>query len=210
MYEQRLGYYLDAGRATAVRRVALPGLCFALAGIGLIRGRKSLVAAAALAELIAFGYGYNPAVPMTDVPPEPRAVTEIRRRDPANQYLVAAAAEAFPANLATLYGVRDVIAYDALNRRTRIEQLVAAGYDPQLHSFGPSFTPEQTRVLATLGVKYVINRTGTIQELPHATPIALPANAPPRGIVAGAILSILAALASVVWLRLYRLPPVTP
>jgi hypothetical protein len=176
----------------------------------LIRGRKSLVAAAALAELIAFGYGYNPAVAMTDVPPEPRVIADVKRLDPSSHYLIAAPAETFPANLGTLYGVRDVIAYDALNRRARIEQLVAAGYDPHLHSFGPAFTPEQTRVLATLGVKYVINRTGAIQELPDATPIAAPPNTPPRGIVAGAIISILAALASVGWLRLYRLPAVTP
>lgn len=209
VYEQRLGYYLDAGRATAVRRVGLPGLCFALAGIGLLRGRKSLVGAAALAELVAFGYGYNPAVKMTDVTPEPRAITEVKRLDPSGQYLIAAAAETFPANLGTLYRVRDVIAYDALNRRTRIEQLVAAGYDPHLHSFGPSFTPEQIRVLATLGVKYVLDRTGAIQELPDPTPIAPPANTPPRGLIAGAIISILAALVSVGWLRLYRLPPIT-
>ena len=210
VYEQRLGYYLDAGRATAVRRIALPGICFAIAGIGLMLGRRSIVAAAALAELVAFGYGYNPAVRMTDVPPEPRAVTEIRRLDPGNQYLVAAAAEAFPANLGTLYRVRDVVSYDAMNRRPRVEQLIPAGFDPRLHSFGPTFTPEQTRVLATLGVKYVIGPTGAVQELDGVTPIATLPNTPPRGIVAGGIISILAALASVVWLRLYRLPAVTP
>ena len=210
VYEQRLGYYLDAGRATVVRRVALPGICFAIAGIGLILRRRSLVAAAALAELIAFGYGYNPAVRMTDIPPEPAAITEIRRRDPANQYFIAAAAEVFPPNLGTLYRVREVVSYDAMNRRARVEQLVPAGFDPRSHSFGATFTPEQERVLATLGVKYVIGPGGAVEELDDAMTVAAPPNTPPRGVMAGAIISILAALASLGWLRLYRLPRVTP
>lgn len=209
VYEQRLGYYLDAGRATVLRRVALPGLCFAIAGIGLLRGRKMLVGAAALAELIAFGYGYNPAVRMTAAPPEPAVIGEVKRLDPANQYLIAAPAEVFPANLGTLYRVRDVLSYDVLNRGSRVEQLIAAGYDPQLRSFGTAFTAEQTRALATLGVKYVLDRNGTVQVLDAATPIAPPPNIPPRGVFAGAIVSVLAALASLGWLRLYRLEPIT-
>lgn len=208
VYEQRLGYYLEAGRATALRRVALPGLCFVVAGIALIRRQKVLFAAAAIAELIAFGYGYNPAVPMTDVPNAPPVIAAVKRLDPTNQYLIAATAESFPANLGTLYGVRDVIAYDALNRRVRIEQLVAAGYDPAAHSFGKTFTSEQKRALAALGVRYIIDRD-RLEVLDGAMPLAMPANVPPRGIVFGSILSVLAALASLGWLRLYRLEPVT-
>ena len=209
VYEQRLDYYLDAGRATAVRRVALPGLCFVLAGIALLRGIRTLLVGAALAELFAFGYGYNPAVRMTDVPPEPGVITAVKRADPDSRYLVAAPAEFFPANLATLYRVRDVVAYDVMNSRARVDQMTAAGYDARLHSFGTSFTPEQMRVLATMGVRYVIGRDG-IQELTDAMPVATLPNEPPRGIIAGAIVSLLALLVSAGWLQLYRLPPVTP
>lgn len=224
VYEQRLGYYLEAGRATALRRVALPGLCFILGGVALLRRRTLLFASAAVAELIAFGYGYNPAVQMTEVPRQPATIAAIKRLDPANHHLIAATAEVFPANLGTLYQVRDVIAYDALNRAVRIEQLVSAGYDPQLHSFGATFTREQTRVLASLGVRYVLSRTaieGTrkiagpsvpavgVYEIDEAIPIAMPRNTLPRGIVAGAIVSVLAALASLGWLRLYKIEPIT-
>ena len=203
VYEQRLGYYLDAGRLTAVRRVALPGLCFLLGGIALLRGRKRWFAAAAVAELIAFGYGYNPAVAMTDVPAAPAFVAQL-----PPESLIAASAEFFPANLGTLYGVRDVVAYDALNRRVRIEQLVAAGYDPAAHSFGTAFTAPQKQVLASLGVRFIVSRAG-VEEIPGAIPIAPPANVPPRGIIPGAVISVLALLASLAWLRLYRLEPVT-
>ena len=203
VYEQRLGYYLEAGRMTALRRVALPGLCFLFGGIALLRRRMRWFAAAAVAELIAFGYGYNPAVRMTDVPPAPAFVAQL---PPGS--LIAAPAEFFPANLGTLYGIRDVIAYDALNRRVRVEQLEKAGYDPSLHSFGTAFTPEQKRVLASLGVQSLVSRAG-VEKIEGAIPTAPPANVPPRGLIAGAIVSVLAALASLVWLRLYRLEPVT-
>lgn len=209
VYEQRLSYYLDAGRATALRRVALPGLCFLIGGIALLRRRALWFSAAAVAELIAFGYGYNPAVPMSDVPDIPRVIAEVKRLDPNAQHLIAATAESFPANLGTLYGVRDVIAYDALNRRVRIEQLVEAGYDPAMHSFGKTFTPEQKRVLASLGVRFLIDRD-RLELIEGAMPVAPPANVPPRGIILGSIVSLVAALASLGWLRLYRLEPVTP
>ncbi len=211
VYEQRLAYYLDAAGNTALRRVAVPGALWLLAGIALlapIRRRELVVFGAAIGELIAFGAGYNPAVRMTDVPPEPGILRAVKQRDPSRQYLIAAPGEFFPANLGTLYGVRDVVAYDALTSKRRVEELRAAGYDPRLHSLPPAFTPEQLRALEALGVRFVLTRAG-IQELPNAPPSPLPVNRGPRGIVFGAIVSLLAAVAAAAWLRLYTLPPVT-
>jgi hypothetical protein len=227
VYEQRLQYYLGAAGMTAVRRLAMPGALWLFAGIALLMEtprRRMLVTAAAIGELVAFGLGYNPAVLMTAIPPEPVVISAIKRLDPANQYLIAANSEIFAANLGTLYGVRDVVAYDALTTRARVDQLVRAGYNPLTHSINPMLAPDEARALAGLGVRFVLSRTDVpnarrisgppapavgIYELPGAVPVAIPANRPPRGFAFGAIVSILAAIASAAWLRLYTLAPFT-
>jgi hypothetical protein len=227
VYEQRFAYYLGAVGQTAVRRVALPGAAWLLAGIALLsrsRHRRLLLSVAALGELVAFGAGYNPAVAMTALPPAPDTISAVRRLEPAQQHLIASPGEVFPANLGPVYGVRDAVSYDALTSVARVEQLEKAGYDPVTHSFRPVFTPDEARALAGLGVRHVISRTAVpgarlvagsgppgagVYQLDDAIPVAIPANLPPRGFFFGALISFLAAVASGAWLRLYTLAPVT-
>jgi hypothetical protein len=223
VYEERLGYYLSAAGLTTARRLALPAACWLLAGIALafpMRRRQLLLLAAAAGELFAFGVGFNPAVRMTDVPPEPRVAQEIRRLDPARQFLLAEHFEVFPANLATLYEVRDAISYDALNTKQRVELLLPGGYDPSLHTFNPVLAPEEVRNLGRIGVRWVLSRADVagavriagdpapavgVYEVPNATPMPIPPNNRPAGLIAGAIVTLIALFASAVWLRLYTL-----
>lgn len=205
VYEQRLAYYLAAAGETTLRRLAIPGALLFLAGLVLVtKPRALLLSAIAVAELVAFGIRFNPTVHMTALPPPPRASAAI---DP--RFLIASNLEVFPANLGTLYGVRDVVSYDVLMRRDRVEQLKRAGYNPLAHSFNPMLSADEKRALAAIGVRYFITRDG-VEELPGATPVAFPPNEPPRRIVAGLVVSLLALLASAGWLHLYRLPPITP
>ena len=219
VYEQRLDYYLSAAGLTAARRVAIPGALWLIAGFALWRRRVLLLAGAAAAELIAFGIGFNPAVPMTSLPPKPDVLAPV-----TGEHFVAAHFEIFPANLGTAYGVRDVVSYDVLNSKARVAELEAAGYAPITHTFNPILSPEETRRIAKLGVKWVLSRDDVanarrvagppspavgLYELDGAAPVTVPRNTPPRGLIAGAIVSMLAALAAVAWLRLYALPPVT-
>ncbi|MEO8380821.1 MAG: hypothetical protein ABI779_14245 [Acidobacteriota bacterium] len=225
VYEQRLGYYLSAAGATTLRRLALPGACWLLAGIALafpIRRRTALLSFAAAAELFAFGAGFNPAVTMNDVPPEPEVIREIRLRDPGRQFLIAEHFEVFPANLASIYGVRDAISYDALTTKARVEQLLPAGYDPYLHTFHPILAPHEVGALGDLGVRWVLSRGEVagaarvagppppavgVYEVPYARPKPMPANNRPAGLFAGMIVSLIALAASAAWLRLYTLSP---
>jgi len=203
VYEERLAYYLAAAGTTTIKRLALPGALWLLAGIALLaplKRRELLFSAVAVAELVAFGAGFNPAVKMTKFAPPPPALASIDRR-----FFIASNLEVFPANLGTMYGLRDVVSYDVLMSRQRVEQLKAAGYNPVTHSFNPILTAQESRALAAHGVRYFITRAG-VQELPNAPPVAWPENKPPR-LLAGAIISLLALLGSVVWLRLYTLAP---
>jgi hypothetical protein len=227
VYELRLDYYLDAAGLTTGRRLAIPGACWLLAGLALalpLRRRGLLLSTAAAAELIAFGIGFNPAVPMTDVVPEPEVLAAIRQLDPAGQYLLAEHFEILPANLSTLYGIRDAVSYDALSMKARVTQLLPAGYDPLLHTFNPIFAPQEVPRLAQLGVRFVLSRGDVAgarrvagppepavggYEIPGAVPQPLPPNRPPAGLPAGIVLTLLALLASAVWLRLYLLDPVS-
>jgi hypothetical protein len=233
VYEQRLAYYLGAASLTALRRIALPGALWLLAGVALwwsdrrprlstvastgqtpvapLRGR--IVALAAVAELAAFGIGFNPSVPLRDAAPLPGPVAAIQRLDPQHRWLIAAHFETFPANLGTLYAVRDVVAYDILTPQPRIEQLRAAGYDSLLHTIPRQLSPAWAAALARLGVCYVISVDPVpgahevardVWELPHPAPAPLPRNDAPRGLLIGAIVSLLAIVTSFGWLRLYR------
>jgi len=225
VYEQRLGYYMSAAGSTTFRRLALPGACWLLAGIALafpMRRRSVIFTLAAAGELFVFGVGFNPAVSMTSVPPEPDVIREIRLRDPERRFLLAEHFEVFPANLATLYEVRDAISYDALNTRHRVERLLPAGYDPHLHTFNPILAPHEVQNLAGLGVRWVLSRGDVagaervagppppavgVYEVPNAIPQPLPENHSPPGLIPGLVTSLLALFASGVWLRLYTTSP---
>jgi len=204
VYEQRLSYYLAAAGTTSLRRVALPGLLWIAAGIALFLGRQRTFALAALAELIAFGIGFNPSVSLNEAPPMPPAIAEIKRLDPENRWLIAANAEVFPANLGTNYAVRDVVSYDVLMPMDHVEQLLHAGYDPRVHTIPPQLSPENLHALARLGVRFVINGDGSVTQIPNPALHPMPANRAPAGIVAGALVSLLAIGLSIGWLRLYR------
>lgn len=209
VYEQRLAYYLDAAGLTTLRRFAIPGACWLLAGLALVlslQRRALLLSIAAGAELFAFGIGFNPSVNMTDVPAAPEAVHVIRERDPRGEFLIAEHFEVFPANLGTLYGIRDAISYDAMNTRDDVERLLPGGYDPVVHSFNPILSAEQEQYLAANGVRFVIGPRG-LRELPNAVPVPMPANNRPAGVIAGIVISLLALVASATWLRLYLLEP---
>ena len=220
VYERRLDGYLSAAGLTTLRRLAIPGACWLLAGVALLASRRRvlLLSTAAAVELFAFGVGFNPAVRMTDVPPEPDAIATIRRMDPSRQFLLAEHFEVFPANLATLYSVRDAVSYDALNTRTRVEQLLPAGYDPGLHTFNPILRPEEVRALGKLGVRFVLSRGDVagarrlegppapavgVYEIDGVAPSPLPSNRRPAGFAVGLSISLIAVLASAAWLRLY-------
>jgi len=227
VYEERLSYYLSAAGMTAFRRLALPGACWLLAGVALVlpgRRRGALLTIAAAGELFAFGVGFNPAVPMTDVPAEPDVIREIRLRDPGRKFLLAEHFEVFPANLSTLYGVRDAISYDALNTKRRVQELLPRGYDPLLHTFNPILAPKEVERLGSLGVRWVLSRgdvAGAVRvagppppavgvyEVPNAQPMPMPPNARPRGLILGLVVTVLAAMATAFWLRLYTLPAPT-
>jgi len=204
VYEQRLAYYLAAAGMTALRRIALPGLLWLIAGIALLKANRRLLTIAALLELITFGLGFNPAVRIAEAPVTPLAVTQIKAKDPTNRWLIAANVEVFPANIATSYGLRDVVSYDVLTSKKRTEQLMEAGYDPILHTIPPQLSPANLAALERLGVRFVINRDGSVTELPKAIPQPMPANTRPDGIELGAIISLLALALCAGWLRLYR------
>lgn len=225
IYRQRLASYLDAAGATTLRRVAAPGACLALAGLALLlpglppRRRQGLLAAAALAELIAFGWGYNPAVARSGLPPAPEVVATAGRLDPQGRFLLAAHLTEFPANLATVYGRRDVASYDVLTRRARGEQLRRAGYDEALHSLSLAPTAAEVAALGRLGVGFVLSRGAVpgadrlpgppppalgVHQISGAVPADPPRNRPPAGFAAGLAVSLLAAAGAAIGLA--RLP----
>jgi len=100
IYEARLAGYLAGFAAVALRRIAVPGFCVAMLGVG----RRGWAVAAIVIEMTAFAYGYNPA--MRDIP--------MPRLPHDDRYLITSEFEIFPPNLATLQQVRDVRAYDVL------------------------------------------------------------------------------------------------
>jgi len=100
-------------------------------------------------------------------------------------------------------------------------ELLPRGYDPLLHTFNPILAPKEVERLGSLGVRWVLSRgevAGAVRiagppppavgvyEVPNATPVPMPPNAPPRALMAGLVISILAAIATAAWLRLYTIP----
>jgi len=172
-----------------------------------------------MAELVSFGYGFNPAVAMDDLPPAPDAIRTVQRLDPEGQYLFAAPQEIFPANLGTLYGVRDATSYDVLTSAERAEELAEAGFDPLARTFKTTLTAQEARALGPLGVRFFLSRDDVpgahrvsaqpapavgVYEIPGAVPAPVAAGEPPPGFWAGLLLSLAAAVAAGLWWR--RLP----
>jgi hypothetical protein len=186
VYEARLNGYLEGATATVVRRALIPGLCWALAGFGLVTRRRNVVAFAAAVELLAFGIGFNPAVERVRRIPAP--VAQLHRLDPTSEYFAASNYEVFPSNLGTLYGVRDVVSYDSLQSHARVEALAAGGYDRVTHSFPTTLTAAQRDALARLGVRWVITPQG-VDELSGSQRPAAPRNDAPEGLGWGVVVS---------------------
>jgi hypothetical protein len=196
VYASRIPRYVSAAKWTAIRRAMLPGMCWALFGVGLSldakRLRRLFCVSAALAELCVFGYGYAPVIDRTDVPLAPPSVTKIATLDPLHEWFVAARDDAFPANLGTIYRVRDLTAYDVLDSETKTRQLTSAGYDAFFHGFRSQPTPEQLRVLATMGVRFWIDTDVT--ELPGAVKPPPARNDVPDGFGVGLIATLAGAI----------------
>ena len=219
VYEQRLNHYLQAAGATALRRAALPGSLWLAAGCALAfakRRRELIVVLAAIGELVGFGAGFNPAVANTALPEAPASVRQVQALDPAQRYAFATAFEVFPANAGTIYGVRDLLSYDVLGSKGRIAALTAAGVDDRLHTLKANPSPSELDRLAALGVRWVLSREVVggarrlegspppavgVYELENSVASADPVNRPPAGLWVGILLSLLATLASAVWLK---------
>ena len=200
VYDARLATYLDAARWTALRRLLAPGLFWLAAGIGLLLRRRAIVIAAALLELVAFGYGFAPSIRTSEIAPEPPALTRIRKADPSGRFLMASSNEVLPPNLATLFGIRDLHAYDILTSEVETRSLLSTGYDSFSFGLPPDPTPSQYAALAAGGVRFFVTWHGAI-ELPGAVPQPLPRNNPPPGLVAGTICSVVGMLllAALMW-----------
>lgn len=224
VYERRLDGYLRSAGTTALRRAALPGALWMLAGVTLllpVARRELLLSSLAIGELLAFGIGFNPAV-RDALPSEPPAIAVIRQLDPAGESLLAAHFEVFPANAGTLYRVRDVVSYDVLESESRVAALTEGGYDSLAHTVNPILTPDQTHALARLGVRWVLSRSDVadarriagppapnvgVYELRGVIPAPPPANLVPSGFWVGLALSLIAAGVALAWLKLFTLAP---
>jgi hypothetical protein len=205
VYEQRIAGYLAAARVTALRRAAIPALCWLLAGTALLtrasRRRETVLAGAAIAELAAFAFGYNPAIRVDEIAREPRAIAAIRQRDPAGEWLTASSLEVFPPNLGTTFGVRQSHAYDILTSDAETTSLLPTGYDPKRWALPSEPSTQQLAALASRGVRFYVTSSGVV-ELPGARKPPPPRNHPPRGLGAGAIVS--AAGALLLWFAVRR------
>jgi hypothetical protein len=211
VYEERLQGYLERGRDTVLRRMALPGVFWALGGAALVSRsprRKLLLMGAAAGELLSFGAFHLPSVARAEIPGEPPVVRALKQLDPGRKFLIAGT-DAYPADLATLHGVRDIRSYDRLEGESFIERLEASEYDARNRSFPSALRPDSIARLARSGVRFFVARdpvpacprvgggpppAAGLYELPAAVPMPLPANAAPPGLAAGSGLSALGAL----------------
>jgi len=203
MYEARLAGYLAGFQAVAIRRLAIPLLCIAVAAF---TRRRAVVAAAIVVEMIVFAYGYNPVIDAKQIAPTAPAIADVLRLDPEHRFLIAAAPEVYPPNLGTVDGVRDIRSYDVLQTKARIDGLKRLGYDVNDRSF-PDVPPPQ---LARLGVALYLSRAPLplrrlgggappavgVYEMRDYVSVPMPRNAPPPGLALGATISIVALLAA--------------
>lgn len=196
VYEARLRWYLDAARGTALRRVTLPGLCWAAFGAALLippgRRRAAIGSAAVLAELVVFSWGYNPVIRTSEIASEPEMLRQVRSLDPEKRWSIASSHEVFPPNLSTIWGVHDVHSYDILTSRDRAEELAPAGYDPLRWTLPVVPTPEQLEAMGRLGVRFYL-LPDRLLEIPDAVERVPVENTPPRGLAAGGVVSLIGA-----------------
>jgi len=204
VYEARLAHYLDGFRAVALRRLAIPFACIAVAAF---TRRRVVVAGAIAVEMFAFAYGYVPAIDRSQIAPTAPAIADVLRLDPEHRFLIAAAPEVYPPNLGTADGVRDIRSYDVLQSAARIAMLKRLGYDAVDRSF-PDVPPP---ALARLGVALYLTRAPLplrrlgggappavgVYEMTNYVSVPMPRNAPPPGIELGAAISVIALLAAV-------------
>lgn len=220
-YDERLQLYLDGAKKVAVRRVAVPAALVTIAGVALAMRRKRVAAAAilgaaAVAETLAFAWGYAPAVRIDDGPATPPAILSVQQLDPGRSFLIAAATGVYDANLGTIDRVRDVRSYDVLQESERIERLVRLGFDRNSRAFPEHLSADQVSGLAREGVRFFLSRKAPpgsrlvgglpepgagAYELPGSQPVPRPANTPPSGLKAGTIVSLLALAASMALVR---------
>jgi hypothetical protein len=209
VYEQRLAGYLRQGSWTAVRRLALPALCWAVFAAGCLKKRSALVIGAALSELFVFGFGYLPAIRADEVAAAPPAVRDLRRLDPNGRWFLAASNDVFAPNLGTWFRVRDVRSYDVLTSVAESERLRGAGFDPVTGTLPSPLTDPQRSALSGLGVRWLLSREAParairvgglpspavgVYELADSIAPAAASNGPPPGVAAGAMISVLALL----------------
>jgi hypothetical protein len=152
--------YVAAARFTALRRAAIPGLLLAAAGWALLRPKRrgAWLAAAAAAELLAFGAGYLPAVRVDRIPGAPRVVRDLRALPGHDRALLAAAPDLYPPNLATLDGVRDARSYDVLESAADLAPLRRCGYDAAAHAFPTPADAAASDCLARTGIGFFVSR----------------------------------------------------
>jgi hypothetical protein len=215
VYEARMQRYLSRGQQTALRRLAMPGAFWAIAGMGLLarKRRVELLAIAVVGELLSFGLGYLPAIRYSDIPDPPDAVRVVRRLDPGLQWMTAAAPEIYSPNLATIHRIRDLRSYDVLESAETIHRLRRYGYDENLRAFRMWPTAVQSRALASEGVRFFFSRSMPkegrlvggaqppgvgVYELPNAAVRAFPSNQIPVGFALGASVSLVAVLLSII------------
>jgi hypothetical protein len=193
VYEARFAYYLDAAKATALRRAALPALCWLAAAAALAmnasRRREIVLSTAAVAELLVFGFGYNPAIRTDEIAREPAMIADVKARDPEGRWFIASSNEVFPPNLGTTFGVPHVNGYDILNGEEETQRLLPAGYDPRTWALPVHPSDEQLRFLAGRGVRFYLVPSGVIELQGSGLRAEGPGNKPPRGWLAGVLVS---------------------
>jgi len=209
VYETRMTQYLERGASTFLRRAALPGMLWILAGGALMATtrRASLLTFATVAELLGFSYGYLPAVRTNLVPPPAQVIQDLARLDPDRKWQLAATPETFPPNLGTIWEIRDIRTYDVLASSERATRLAAAGYDEGARAFSPVLNRDSVDRLGSLGVGFLLSRTPFVNSwlaggkpppaaglyrVEGARPVPFPPNRPPKGLNIGAAVTMAA------------------
>ena len=207
IYEERMTGYIARVRWTALRRVALPGLGFLLFALGLLarRRRGTILAASVLAELLAFGLGLNPAIPLSAAPATPETIAFLTKSPFRETSFIAAAPGVYPPNLATRDGLRDIRSYDALESQSEIARLRECGFSEGENAFLDSPTATQVQCLSRLGVRYFLTRENVsgvpqvaggpppkvaVYEFKQAASVPFPRDDPPPGLTVGGVLSV--------------------
>lgn len=221
-YEERLGHYLSGLRVVALRRVAVPLFLIGIAGAAIASSRRrgAVIGATIAAEMIVFAWGYAPAVHVDEGAKVPPAIEAVRGLDPTNEYLIAATVGVYDANLGTIHRVRDIRSYDVLQEHPRIERLVSMGFERNSRAFPERLSEAAVNSLAGDGVRFFLSRLHppsanhvagpgdglgvSVYELRGARPAPRPVNAPPAGLFAGLVISVIAVAAAAGLVALVR------